>query len=179
MALKTPPCTGKTVIFYNDDDENDYHHTTFSVTGGVCGSGSGSHSDAAQGFMALKSVVQQGKPVPAAMSAQFGDPPQSDGPRVEAAVLVYSGAPGFERCWFSQPVDRLSDAADPALWVLERADAVTWLLRLRRGDRCLVLYRHTAVVETDAAWPVQLGFESDGTGESVDWPAVVTLSPAP
>jgi hypothetical protein len=140
-------------------------------------SGSGSQSILAAA--ALAEVFQEGRPAPVSVSAEFGAPPELGGPRVEAAVLVYSGAPGFERCWFSQPIDLRSVGTDPALWVLERSDARTWLLRLRRGGLDLVVYRHTSAAERDCVWPVQLGFESDGAGEGVDWPATVTLSPAP
>ena len=63
--------------------------------------------------------------------------------------------------------------------MLERTDARTWHLRLRRGDFDLVVYRHTAVVDKDGSLPVRLQVEKIGHGHSADWPAAVTLSPAP
>jgi hypothetical protein len=178
LAAYAPPCDHKNVIFYNDDDETDSKATSFSLTGVLCGSGS--YSDAAgQGAAALKAVVQSGKPVPASLSAQFGASPKPGGPRVEAALLVYSGAPGFERCWFSQPIDHRSDGAHVALWMLERTDARTWLLRLRRGGFDLVVYRHTAAVEKDGSLPVLLLVEGDGNDAGAEWPQTVTISPAP
>jgi hypothetical protein len=140
-------------------------------------SGSGSHSILA--VAALAEVFQEGRPAPVSVSAEFGAPPELGGPRFEAATLVYSGAPGFERCWFSQPIDYRSDGTDVALWMLERTDARTWLLRLRRGGFDLVAYRHISVVEKDGSLPVRLHVEGDGNGAGAEWPQTVTISPAP
>jgi len=62
--------------------------------------------------------------------------------------------------------------------MLERTDARTWLLRLRRGGFDLVVYRHTSAVEKDGSLPVRLHVEGDENGTSAEWPLTVTISPA-
>jgi hypothetical protein len=175
----TIPPNDQMVIVYPQPNPLGPVSQAVTIQSGSSGSSGSNSGDPSLAAAARAAVFQPGRPVPAALSAKFGAPPKPGGPRVEAATLVYSGASGFERCWFSQPVELRSDGADPALWMLERTDARTWLLRLRRAGLDLVVYRHTSAAERDFAWPVQLGFESDGAGEGVDWPATVTLSPAP
>ncbi len=139
---------------------------------------SGSTSDDESAMAALGASLQEGRPAPVAVTAEFGAPHKGGGARVEAATLVYSGAPGFERCWLSQPIDQCSDGVDAALWMLERPDARTWLLRLRRGGFDLVVYSHTSAAERDGSLPVRLHVERDGNGVT-EWPLTVTISPAP
>ncbi len=176
FTVSAPP-SDKDVVVYVVDETKEYQNNPFKVAGS---GSSASDSQCDLAAAALAEVFQEGRPAPVSVSAEFGAPPKPGGGlRVEGATLVYSGAPGFERCWCSQPIDLRSDGPDPALWMLERTDARTWQLRLRRGAIDLVVYRHTAVMEKDGSLPARLHVEGDGNGAGVEWPLTVTISPAP
>jgi hypothetical protein len=175
----TIPPNDQTVIVYPQPNPIGPVSQAVTIQSGSSGSSGSDSGDPSLAAAARAAVFQPGRPVPVSLSAEFGAPPELGGPRVEAAILVYSGAPGFERCWFSQPIDLRSAGADPALWMLERTDARTWLLRLRRGGFDLVVYRHTSAAEKDGSLPVRLHVEAGGNGADAEWPQTVTISPAP
>jgi len=144
-------------------------------------SGSGSGILAAAAATRPAALSKTNKPVPVALSLQLDAPvegAESDpDPLNRPTTLLYSGSPGPECCWLSQPVDSCSDRADAAFWMLTTSDARTWILLLRRGKADVVVYRFTTSGEQSGSFPLQLYLAVGGEGRN--WPRTVTLSPAP
>ncbi len=148
--------------------------------------GSGSGSSGSGHFFVKRRChfCHADQPVPVALSLQL-DKPVSPGTAGDCAKLnqptrlLHSGDHGFECCWFSQPIDFCSDAANPAVWMLQKSDAKTWHLHLRRGHHEIVEYRLTTANEKDCSFPIKLQRAGAGDGECKNWPKTVTISAAP
>ncbi len=176
VSNPTPPGDNRWLVV-----ESDVAGTQqYGFRAAFCGSGSGS-----SGFrLAVRcQFCGADKPVPVALSLQL-DGPVAAGTCAgcdqlnRPTVLVHSGDPGLACCWLSPPIDFCADAANPGFWVLEKADARTWTLLLRRRQAVVVAYRLTTA-DRACSFPIRLRLAGPGGGECVNWPATVTVSPAP
>ncbi len=149
----------------------------FRAQSAPCGSGSGiTVVSEARGCQ----FCDADRPVPAALQLQL-DAPVADGTYTgcdqlnQPALLVYCQHADYECCWLSEPIDF---GGDPGFWLLQKSDARTWALVLRRGECEVVAYRLTMRAEKDCSFPITLELRGAG-GECRDWPRTVTVTAAP
>jgi hypothetical protein len=125
-----------------------------------------------------------GQPVPVALSLQLdtkvaagtcADCDQLNQP----TLLVHSKDAKFVCCWLSQPINMGSDDGKPGVWMLEKTDASTWTLSLRRGSAVVVTYSLRTKTEKDCSFPIKLKLVGKGGKECKKWPKTVTVTPAP
>ena len=93
--------------------------------------------------------------------------------------LVHSNDAKYPCSWFSQPI-KFCSGTDPAgVWMLQKSDASTWTLTLRRGAATVVVYSTKTKTKKDCSFPLKLNRVGKGGTECVKWPATVTIVPAP
>jgi hypothetical protein len=121
------------------------------------------------------------QPVPTALLLSL-DSPVADGASSACGLLNQPARLLFAQdlpnaaFWLSSPL-ALSPGAALAYWQLRRSDLCTWTLVLQQGEVELAVYSLTTGA-MDCSFPIQLQFVNAG-GECTNWPATVTITPAP
>ena len=93
--------------------------------------------------------------------------------------LVHSNDAKYACSWFSQPIKFCSGGDPTGVWMLQKTDASTWILTLRRGATTVVTYSTKTKAKKDCSFPLKLNRVGKGGTECVKWPATVTIVPAP
>lgn len=128
--------------------------------------------------------LRAGPPLPVALLLRLATPPV---PRAQApwallnqpASLLYADTPDLVGCWLSDPIDFCPGSPDPGFWMLQGSEPGTWTLLLQHGKTAIITYRLATSTRNALSFPLILQREENGAPGSKDWPATVTLSPAP
>jgi hypothetical protein len=97
----------------------------------------------------------------------------------EPTLLIHANDIRFPCSWFSRPIDFCSGDDPAGIWMLEKADARTWKLILRRKEHIVVHYELTTKTEKDCSFPLKLRRSGTGGNECKKWPMTVRIEPAP
>jgi hypothetical protein len=124
------------------------------------------------------------RPVPVALILQVGKTIEAGAcdqcARLgEPTLLTHSDDAKHPCSWFSQPIDFCSGKGSAGIWMLQKADAYTWALTLRRNDLVAVTYSATTKSEKECSFPLELELLGKAGAECKKWPKSVRVVPAP